>query len=314
MKILVTGGAGFIGSHICDLLTANGHEVRVLDNLSTGSRDNLTISESTGRMESIEGDILNKEDCARAADGTTFVCHLAALISVVESQRNPGRYIDVNVKGTSNVLEAAREAKVKRFVLSSSAAVYGEHEGTCTESTQAYPVNVYGLSKLMAEDVCSHFSSRHGLETISLRYFNVFGPRQNVDSPYSAVIPAFNKLMINGERPVIYGDGEQSRDFVYVRSVALANMLALQAKGCYLGSVFNVGTGEPLSINNLFELLAAINDFHQPPINRPARGCEVRRSLASIEKAKTELGYKPYGTRPENLAITAEHNRRLVQV
>ncbi len=247
---LVTGGAGFIGSHLVQLLADRGWSVRVLDNLSTGSRDNLA---GTG-AELVEGDIRDPQAVDQAALGAGLVFHLAAMISVPESMAQPVECYRANVLGSLHVLDAARRAGARKVVLSSSCAVYGNAGHPVDESSETAPISPYAASKLAMEQAARMMAAAFGLETVCLRYFNVYGPRQAPDSPYAAAIPIFIRTMQSGRAPVIFGDGLQTRDFVFVGDVARANLLAAEAR-VEPGTVFNIGSGRSVTINEVVETL-----------------------------------------------------------
>ena len=310
---LVTGGAGFIGSHIAVRLLGQGHHVRVLDNLSTGRRDNLDViraADPGGRFEWIEGDIRSAETCRSACRGVDYVLHQAALASVQRSMENPGDTTAVNVVGLVNVLSAARENKARRVVCASSSSVYGDtptlpkHEGMVPA-----PLSPYAVSKLAGEQFARVFSTSLGLETISLRYFNVFGPRQDPQSQYAAVIPLFATSLREAKSPRIFGDGAQSRDFTYIDNVVDANLAAC-TKGKGDGQAINIACGERYTLLELLEGMARLFGAKVKPEFLPARPGDVRHSQASIERAGHELGFKPGIGFEEGLKRTVEYFRR----
>ena len=290
-KCLVTGGAGFIGSHIVDALVAQGDQVRVFDNLSTGKRENLAQSES--KVEFILGDLRDKKAVAKALKGIDYVFHVAALRAVLRSVDDPEETNEVNVTGTLNVLLAARDARAKRVVFTSSSSIYGDTEKfPCHESDLPKPQSPYAASKIMGEYYCKIFTKLYGLETVSLRYFNVFGPRQNPESVYSAVIPIFIDCLLKKISPEIHWDGTQSRDFSYVDNVVLGNLLAVQAKNA-AGEVFNIACHEEYSVLDIFENLKDILKIKDvKPVFKPKRAGDVRRTFADISKAEKLLGFK----------------------
>ena len=296
---LVTGGAGFIGSHIVDELVRRGEPVRVLDNFSTGKRENLQSA-----IEVIEGDIRDLDTVRHATSGVDYLLHQAALPSVPRSVADPLTTNEVNVTGTLNVLVAAREAKVKRVVFASSSSVYGDsptlpkHEQMPTD-----PLSPYAVSKLAGENYCRAFHRVYGLPTVALRYFNVFGPRQDPTSQYSAVIPKFITALLSGESPTIYGDGTQSRDFVSVANVTRASLLACECDGA-IGQVINVAGGEQHTLLDLYRELASLTQTNLSPVFAPARAGEVKHSRAAIDKAVEVLGYRPDVTWQEGLRQT----------
>ena len=288
MNVLVTGGAGFIGSHIVDALLAQGETVRVLDNFSTGNRSNLDGVD----IEVINGDICNDKTVRRVLSGITHVIHQAAFVSVPGSIADPLACNEVNVTGTLNVLTASRDLGVRRVVFASSTAVYGEASGPLRESSTLGPLSPYGVSKLAAERYCAAFTTSYGLETFALRYFNVFGPRQSPDSDYAAAIPRFISAIITGQPIMIYGDGEQTRDFVYVQNVAQANVLALTAPRAE-GRVFNIGSGSSISINQLAATLRQLSARDIDVQYAAPRAGDIRHSRADIAQALADLGYAP---------------------
>lgn len=312
--ILVTGGAGFIGSHLVEALMARGEKVRILDNLSTGRKENL--EEITGssfsdlealpegtfislheKVEFLLGDVGNLDTCRQACQGMKEVFHLAALGSVQRSVEDPIATHYANASGTLNILKAALEEGVQKVIYASSSSVYGnisadpEEVIPKLESLPPHPQSPYAATKLIGEEYCRIFSDLYGLETVSLRYFNVFGPRQNPDSIYAAVVPKFITALLSGQPPVIFGDGEQTRDFTYVENVIEANLLARQAK-LINGKVFNIAVGRRTSVNNLLNFLQEISGCPIPPKYAEARKGEVRHSLADIKLAQKELGYE----------------------
>lgn len=290
MHALVTGGAGFIGSNIVEALMKGGHRVRVLDNLSTGNRENLG---GAGEVEFVEGDIRNFHTVREAIEGIEVVFHQAALPSVPRSVRDPVTSNAVNVDGTLNILYAAKGAGVRRVVYASSSSVYGDtpelpkHEGMTPN-----PQSPYAVSKLAAEQYCRVFASLYGLETVALRYFNVFGPRQDPASQYSAVIPKFIKAMLGGVQPVIYGDGEQTRDFTYVSNVVDANLRAAGA-ACRKGLAMNCACHDRISLNRLVAEINAILGTSLAPRYEQPRPGDIKHSFAAIELATKEIGYSP---------------------
>ena len=290
-KCLVTGGAGFIGSHIVDALVVQGDEVRVFDNLSTGKIENLVQVKS--KIELITSDLRDKEALHRAVKGVDYVFHVAALRAVLRSVDDPLETNEVNVAGTLNVLLAARDAGVKRVIFSSSSSVYGDTQKfPCQEDDKPRPQSPYAASKIMGEYYCQIFSRLYGLETVSLRYFNVFGPRQNPESVYSAVIPIFIDSLLKGLSPEIHWDGKQSRDFSYVDNVVKGNLCAAWAKGVS-GEVFNIACHEEFSVLDIFENLKDILKIRNiQPVFKPKRSGDVRRTFADISKAEQSLGFE----------------------
>ena len=304
MKYLVTGGAGFIGSNIVGELLKKNETVRVIDNFSTGKREN--ISQYMDTIELIEGDIRSYHIVAEAVDGIDFILHQAALPSVPRSIKDPITSDEVNVGGTLNILEAARDAKVKRIGYASSSSIYGDSvELPKHEDMTPNPLSPYTVSKLAAENYCRVFSRIFNLETVCLRYFNVFGPRQDPNSQYSAVIPKFIQAMLNDKAPVIYGDGTQTRDFTYVSNVAEANLLASTAE-CDSGIVLNCACNERTELNRLvFELNAILGKDIKPMYVDPRPG-DVMHSFASVEKAKKTINYEPGINFKDGLRKTVE--------
>lgn len=286
---LVTGGAGFIGSNLVDELVRRGERVRVLDNFSTGKRENL--SQVIGQIELIEGDLRDAQVVRSAVDGMDYVLHQGALPSVPRSVADPMTTHEVNATGTLNVLVAARDAKVKRVVYASSSSVYGNSPTLPKrEEMPANPISPYAASKLAGEAYSLSFYEAYGLSTVALRYFNVFGPRQDPTSQYSAVIPKFITALLRGEAPVINGDGLQSRDFTFVANVIEANLLACERDGV-TGQVLNVACGERYTLLDLYSALAGLTKTKTEPAFAPARTGDVKHSQASIEKAEHLLGY-----------------------
>ncbi len=303
VPVLVTGGAGFIGSHLTERLVQLGAKVRVLDDFSTGKRAN--IAHLLDRIDLIEGSLTNPQTVQQAVKGVAFIFHQGAIPSVVRSVEDPLTTHQVNATGTLLLLLAARDEKVKRVVFASSSSVYGETPTLPKrEDMPPNPQSPYALSKLVGEHLCQLFWRLYGLETVSLRYFNIFGPRQDPTSQYAAVIPRFITALLRGESPTIYGDGEQTRDFTFVDNCVQANLLAATASGV-TGEVFNVGAGKQTSVNELFRLLRTlIGANHIEPIYAPPRPGDVRHSLADITKARKQLGYEPTVTLEEGLQRT----------
>lgn len=299
---LVTGGAGFIGSNIVEALVRSGVAVRVLDNLANGKRENLAAFGD--RVEWVEGDIRDPSACERAVSGASVVLHLAALGSVPRSIADPATSNEVNVTGTLNVLIAARNAGVKRVVFSSSSSVYGENPTLPKrEDLATLPISPYAVSKLAAESYTRVFSKVYDLETVSLRYFNVFGPRQRADSPYAAVIPLFMQSALEGRPLPINGDGLQSRDFTYVTNVVRANLLAATVPGV-AGRTYNIACGERYSLLDIVDALAEAAGRPLARDHRPPRAGDVRHSQADISASETDLGYRVEVGFREGLALT----------
>jgi len=287
---LITGGAGFIGSHLVERLVRDGQHVRVLDNLSTGKWEN--IEPFLAAVEFITGDIRDLKVVQQAVEGVDYVLHQAAVPSVPRSVKDPLVTNSANVDGTLNILIAARDAGVKRVVYASSSSVYGDTPILPKrEEMRPTPRSPYAVSKLAGELYCQVFYHVYGLETVALRYFNVFGPRQDPKSQYAAVVPKFITALLRGEPPTIFGDGEQSRDFTYVENVVEANLLAAKAPGV-AGQVFNIACGERLTVNQLAAILSEIIGVNLEPEHVPPRPGDVRYSLADISKARKLLGYE----------------------
>jgi UDP-glucose 4-epimerase len=303
-RYLITGGAGFIGANLAHALVARGEPVRILDDFSTGRPENLGGIED--RIEILRGDLRDPAAVARAVRGTQVILHQAALNSNPRSIQEPGPTNAVNVGGTLLLLEAARAAGVRRVVYASSSSVYGDTPGLPkTEEMPLSPKAPYGVSKLAAEYYCRVFTQVYGLPTVSLRYFNVFGPRQHPDSEYAAVIPRFLRRMLAGERPVIFGDGEQSRDFTAVENVVAANLLAAgTTQG--IGEVFNIACGQTSTLNQLVAWLNQLLGTDLSPIYEAPRPADIRHSYASIRKAEAMLDYRPTLEVREGLRRTVE--------
>jgi UDP-glucose 4-epimerase len=290
MRTLVTGGAGFIGSHISERLLADGHTVRIYDNFSSGKRTNLA---TLGKAEVLEADVRDYAAVERACDGCDVVFHQAAIVSVPYSVAHPDESHDVNIEGTLNVLRAAKARGVKRVVFACSAAVYGEDpEVPKRESMAAEPISPYGVEKITGEYYMQVWAKLYGVETVSLRYFNVFGPRQDPSSPYSGVISVFVKRVLEGQPPTIFGDGNQTRDFVYVENVVDANIRAATRAGVS-GRAYNVACGAKITLNELLATIARIAGKNVEATHAAPREGDIRESIADIARARTELGYEP---------------------
>ena len=305
---VVTGGGGFIGSHIVEELLRRNEIVRVIDNFSTGKWENLEPFE--GGAEIIEADIAEGKNLPRFLEGADYVIHQAALPSVPKSILDPVKSHHANVNGTLQLLNASREANVKRVVYASSSSVYGDsptlpkHEGMMPN-----PLSPYGAQKLFAEIYCQVFSRAYGLETVSLRYFNVFGPRQDSTSQYSGVLALFIPAVLQSKRPTIYGDGLQSRDFTYVQDVVEANLLACAVPGV-AGQVFNVACGDRITVNSMLQQINKITGKDIAPIYADPRPGDIEHSQADITRAKEHLGYQPKVSFEEGLRNTIEWYRK----
>lgn len=305
MLYLVAGGSGFIGSNIVAALISRGLKVRVLDNFSSGRRRNLADLED--RIELIEGDIRDYWTVTNAMEGVNIVLHQAALPSVERSVDNPLTSNEVNINGTLNLLEAARRNQVRKFVYASSSSIYGDSPTLPRgEEAKPQPLSPYAITKLAGEEYCTTYHRIYGLPTVSLRYFNVFGPRQNPNSQYAAVIPKFITQISRGEPPVIYGDGEQSRDFTYVSNVVEANLMACEAEKV-AGEIINVACGACFSLNQLVVLLNQIMGTDIQPKYVPVKPGDVKQSLADVRKAQRLLGYHPNVDLRQGLTLTVEH-------
>ncbi len=306
---LVTGGAGFIGSHLVGALVARGERVRVVDNLSSGRLDNLASLEigaigSGAPVEFLGGDICDPVVLGRAVEGVQGILHEAAQVSVPQSVAKPVESLDVNVLGTARLLEAARRAGVGRVVFAASSAAYGASEVLPKREDQpAQPLSPYAVGKLAGEHLLAVFGRLYGMRTVSLRYFNVFGPRQRDDSPYTGVIALFARALLSGATVSIHGDGEQTRDFTYVENAVQANLLALDAD-VPPGEVFNVGAGERIRLIDLYAELAALAGVQRKPTYGPARAGDVRHSVACLKKIEARLGYRPLVDWRTGLAAT----------
>jgi len=306
---LITGGAGFIGSHIAEALVRRGETVRIFDNLCTGHLSNLAAFRDG--VEFIEGDLIDADAVTRAVKGVDFIYHQAALASVPRSVERP---LDTNaacVTGSLNLLDSARRAGVKRLIYAASSSAYGDQPTSSKRETDLPgPLSPYAAAKLAAEHYCHAFTATYGFETVAIRYFNVFGPRQDPSSEYSAVIPLFITALLAGRQPTIFGDGHQSRDFTFIENVVRANLLAAEAPGV-AGRVFNVANGRSTS---LLELLAALNRLLKTdvaPIHADPRPGDVRESLADISQARQLLGYEPQIDFEEGLRLSIDYYREL---
>jgi len=309
---LVTGGAGFIGSHIATALVKRGDRVRVVDNLSTGHLSNL--KHIADKIDFIEGDIADPGTMAEAVDGVEVVFHQAALASVPRSVEKP---LDTNlacVTGTLNVLDQARRAGVRRMVYAASSSAYGDQLASSKRETDLpMPISPYGVAKLAGEYYCQAFTATYGFETVAIRYFNVFGPRQDPDSPYSAVIPLFITALLKGESPTIFGDGGQSRDFTFIDNVVHGNLLAADADAkSAAGKVFNVANGRQVSLLEMLSKLQALLGTEIEPTFAEPRAGDIRESLADISLARKLLAYEPQVDFDTGLARSIEYYREMV--
>ncbi|MCH8878785.1 MAG: SDR family oxidoreductase [Planctomycetes bacterium] len=301
---LVTGGAGFIGSHIVRRLIADGHRVRVLDNLSTGNMDKL--ADVIDRIEFIEGDLRQEADCQTACAGVEMVFHEAALPSVPRSVEDPQTFHANNIDGTFQLFLAAKEAGCRRIIYAASSSAYGDQPTQPKRETMLpAPLSPYALNKLVGEYYARVFYESYGLETISLRYFNVFGPHQDPESQYAAAIPAFVSAILKGEQPLIYGDGEQTRDFTHIDNVVEANMLAAAAKTTR-GQVINVACGQSVTINQVINTINKLLGTDLKPRYTPPRAGDVMHSLADVTLAREVIGFEPHLMFEDGLARAIE--------
>ena len=309
---LITGIGGFIGSSLARALLKQGERVRGVDNFSTGKRENL--AQILGQIDFREADILNLDALKQACAGADYVLHQAAIPSVPKSVLDPIASNQANVDGTLNVLVAARDAKVKRVVYAASSSAYGDtptlpkHERMTPD-----PISPYAVAKLASEHYMTSFYRCYGLETVALRYFNIFGPRQDPSSPYSGVLAKFITQMLRGEQPTIFGEGEQSRDFTYIDNAVDANLLACKAPAAQVaGKVFNVATGRRATLNETFKLLQPLTSYSGPPLYGAERGGDIKHSLGDISLAEKHLDYKPRVSFEDGLRRTVDWYRSLV--
>ena len=306
-KFLVTGGAGFIGSNLTEAILNLGYKVRVLDNFSTGKRENIEGFLNNKNFELLEGDIRDIETCRKACEGVDYVLHHAAWGSVPRSIKMPVLYEEINVKGHLNMMEAARENKIKKFVYASSSSVYGNHPVLPKkEGVEGNILSPYALTKKVNEEFADLYFRLYGLETVGMRYFNVFGRRQDPNGFYAAVIPKFVKQLINNEAPQINGDGETSRDFTYIDNVIEANLKACLAGKEASGQAFNIAYGGRETLNNLYNKLCKLLGKDIKPIYKEERIGDIRHSNADISKAKKLLGYNPDYSMDKGLELTIE--------
>lgn len=300
-KAIVTGGAGFIGSHIAEELVSGNYQVIIVDDLSTGKLANIEPFLKKGAVKFVRGSITDLDLLQKLFKGVTYVFHQAALASVPRSVKDPIATHEANVTGTLNVLLAARDCGVKKVIYASSSSVYGDTPTLPKkEAMMPNPMSPYAVSKLAGEYYCQAFHKMYGLSTVSLRYFNVYGPRQDPDSQYAAVIPLFIKRALKGEAPVIFGDGEQSRDFTFIKDVVAANVLSTKDD---ITGVYNIATGQRITVNKLAEIVTKLTKSKVAPVHEQPRAGDVLHSLADISKAK-RLGYKPEWNVEEGLKVT----------
>jgi len=303
---LITGVAGFIGSSLADTLLDRGYTVRGIDNFATGRQQNIDSLSDRSEFSFTEADIRDADAVADVVDGVDYVFHQAAVPSVPRSVEDPVTSTDANCTGTATVLDEARKAGVDTAVVASSSSVYGSSETLPkVESMEESPESPYALSKYYTEKLATQFSELYDIDTVALRYFNIFGPGQDPNGEYAAVIPKFIELMLDGERPVIYGDGEQSRDFTYIDNAVQANILAAETD--VSGEAFNVGSGDRVTINELVDQLNGLLEIDREPIYSDPRPGDVRHSLADTSKANALLGYEPAVTFTEGLEQTVEY-------
>lgn len=304
-RYLVTGGAGFIGSNLVERLLQNGEQVRVIDNLATGKIENL--EPFLDKIEFVQGDLRYLNSVMEAMKDVDYVLHQAALPSVPRSIETPLESNDVNTNGTLHILYAAKESGVKRVVYAASSSAYGESPTLPkTETMQTSPLSPYAVNKLAGEYNCKAFYNVYGLETVAIRYFNIYGPRQDPNSYYSAVIPRFIKALLTGKKPVIFGDGEQSRDFTYIENVLSANLLACKAPKKACGKVMNIACGERITLNKLASELKKLLNVDIDPIHGKPRPGDIKDSLADVSLAKELIGYEPKVLVEEGLKRTVE--------
>jgi NAD dependent epimerase len=304
-KFLVTGGAGFIGSNLVETILTLGYKVRVLDNFSTGKRENIAEFMENKNFELIEGDIRNLEDCRKACERVDYVLHQAAWGSVPRSIELPLEYEEINVKGHLNMMQAARENKIKKFVYASSSSVYGDDERLPKkEGEEGRVLSPYALTKKINEEYADLYFRVYGLDTIGLRYFNVFGRKQDPNGFYAAVIPKFVKQLLNNETPQINGDGETSRDFTYIENVVQANLKACLAKKEASGQAFNIAYGGRETLNNLYDKISELLKINKKPIYASERVGDIKHSNADISKARLFLNYDPKYSMSEGLTLT----------
>ncbi|MCB6572281.1 SDR family oxidoreductase [Eubacterium limosum] len=312
-KFLITGGAGFIGSNLCEALLKRGHFVRCLDDLSTGKEENIQPFLENTNFEFIKGDIRDLDTCMNACENIDYVSHQAAWGSVPRSIEMPLVYEEINIKGTLNMLEAARQNKVKKFVYASSSSVYGD-EPTLPkrEGREGNLLSLYALTKRTNEEYAKLYTKLYGLETIGFRYFNVFGRRQDPDGAYAAVIPKFVKNLLENEAPTINGDGTQSRDFTYIENVIEANLKGMQAPREAAGEAFNIAYGGQVNLNELYQKLSELLNKKIEPVYGPERAGDIKHSNADIGKARKLLRYAPDYSFERGIELTIEWYREML--
>jgi UDP-N-acetylglucosamine/UDP-N-acetyl-alpha-D-glucosaminouronate 4-epimerase len=309
-KVLVTGGAGFIGSNLTESLLKRKHFVRVLDDFSTGKKENLIFGKEYPSLEVLEGDIRDLRTCKKAIRGVEYIFHQAALPSVQRSIEDPGTSNAINVGGTLNILLAAKEERVRRVIYASSSSIYGDTPTLPKyEEMPPRPLSPYALQKYIGEQYCRLFYQLYGLESVSLRYFNIFGPKQDPNSVYSAVIPRFIDALLHGRPPIIFGDGEQSRDFTFIENVVQANLLAMSAEHLH-GQTMNIACGKRISLNQLLKILKKILGSKLAPHYQEPRKGDVKHSLADIRKSKKMINYRPTVGTEEGLNRTVKFFQR----
>lgn len=313
--ILITGGAGFIGSHISEKMLNLGFKVRILDNLSSGKLENIEHLLGNNRLNFIEADISNFEICNKACENVDIICHHAALSSVPASMDNPLLNNQYNVTGTLNLLEAAKKNNIKRFIFASSSAVYGENDLPFIENNIGKIRSPYGLSKYMDELYCKLYTEIYDMECIGLRYFNVYGPRQNPKGNYACVIPKFITILDNGYSPVIFGDGSFSRDFIYISDVVEANYLAMTTTNkATFGNIYNIGSGESITIKELYMIIKELMNSDKYPIYKDFRLGDVPHTLADINKAHHDLNFSPNIDITRGLLDTINYFRKKLKI
>lgn len=306
-KFLITGAAGFIGSNLAEAILKLGYEVRGLDNLSTGKRENIDLFLGKSNFSFIEGDIRNRDTCMQACEGMDYILHQAAWGSVPRSIEMPLMYEEVNIKGTLNMMEAARQSSIKKFVYASSSSVYGDEPNLPKkEGREGNLLSPYALTKKVNEEYGKLYTKLYGLETYGLRYFNVFGRRQDPNSIYSAVIPKFIKQLLNNERPIIHGNGKQSRDFTFVENAIEANLKACAAPAEAAGQVFNIAYGGREYLIDVFYELCKILGKKTEPIYAPERAGDIKHSNADIDKARRLLKYEPSYNFSDGVRLTID--------